>query len=181
MKKLILGLFSLITVSCFAQNSDQVKLTQEAAGSIIKNTMASFTQSVSFAYKKGISYKQFRSNLLNGGQAIAEADGVLQSAYNYLSSGSTKEDILRNDDGKAITDLFRVAANTASKNPEGLITNDGSALFGGKVASSDAAARAAGGGCRWYQFWCHVQAFANWVVDHATEILQIVCAFIPQC
>jgi hypothetical protein len=184
MKKLILGLFSLITVSCFAQSAavtaDQKSITPEQGKEILVNTMANFTKGVSFAYTKGVTYKQFKSTLCGASKPIAEGDAMLLAAFNYLSTGATKEDIIREDNGKAVYDAMKYSYNIHAK---GIVAEpDGTELFGGKSITNSTVLAKNEAGCRWYQFWCHVQTFANWVIANwqtIKDILVVVVTLFP--
>ncbi len=184
MKKIILGLFTLLTINCFAQSSIQatsdVNLTKEQAKEIVGKTMASFTESVSFAYTKGVSYKQFRNTLCGIAKPNVEGDGMLLAAYNYLSKGTSKDDIIKFDDGNALIGAMKFSSGLNAKG--GIIQTDGAELFGGKtIANNTEAARVAADGCRWWQLWCHVQAFVGYVVDHWETINVIICLFTSLC
>ncbi len=183
MKKLILGLFSLLTITCFAQTSiqatDNSSLTREQAKEIVVKTMASFTQSVSFAYTKGVSFKQFKYTLCGTAKPNVEGDALLLSANNYLSTGVSKDDIIKYDNGNAVIDAMQFSSRLNAKG--GIIQTDGSELFGGESLKSNTENAKAAAGCKWYQLWCHVQAFVGYVVDHWDTIQVIICLFTNLC
>ncbi len=183
MKKIILGLFTLLTVNCFAQTSIQAtsdaSLTKDQAKEIVGKTMASFTQSVAFAYTKGVSYKQFRNTLCGIAKPNVEGDGMLLAAYNHLSKGTSAEDIIKFDDGNAIINAMKYSSGLNAKG--GIIQTDGSELFGGKTIANNTEAARVAAGCKWYQLWCHVQAFVGYVVDHWETINAIICLFTSLC
>ncbi|MEP7163220.1 MAG: hypothetical protein ABI741_00925 [Ferruginibacter sp.] len=167
MKKL---LFAMTLSCCYLLGIAQDNITAEQAKAITANTMANFTQSVSFAYTKGISLGDFRKKLCGKATPLDAGNGMIETAYSYLSNGVTKDRIIKENDGIAVAKAFRYLYDQHNR---GVASSDGSELFGGKenLANSQVA-RAED--CRWYQFWCHVQVFANWVVQNWPTIQQIL-------
>jgi hypothetical protein len=180
MKKIILGLFSLLTVTCFAQTSieatGQVELTKEQAKEIVGKTMAKFTEGLSYAYTKGVSYKKFRFILLGNAKPTTEGDGMILAAYNYLSNGVSKEDIIKFDDGKALINAMKFSSGLQSRG--GIIEPDGTEIFGVSSILNDSDAARAASGCGRWQLWCHVKEFVGYVVDHWETIAAIIRFFL---
>lgn len=174
MKKL---LFALALNCCYFFGTAQDKISAEEARLITANVMANFTESVSFVYTKGISLDQFRSRLCNKAVPVKAGDGMIETAYNYLSKGITKTQIVKENDGVAVANAFKFLSDQHNKG----IDTDGTELFGGKTALESAPVSKAAG-CKWYQFWCLVQDFANWVVQNwpvILEIINVVVGLIP--
>jgi hypothetical protein len=171
MKKLF---FVLSIVSyCFAGFAQQ-KITQDQAKSICAQQMAAFTRAVSGAYQKGSSYDQFQYALCGRSAVTTEGVNQLKVAYNFLTQGVSNDFIIKNYSGKEVAASMNYLSNLHSKG----IASDGSELFGGNTGTSNnALAKNADGGCKWYQFWCLVQEFANWVVDNWPVISQILLFF----
>ena len=169
MKKL---LFALLLSSCYFAGTAQTTITQDQAKSIAANVMAGFTKASSFAYSKGISLSDFKTKLYGKAVPVIAGNTIIEAAYGYLAKGTTTEQIIRENDGKAVASAFKFLLDQHNKG----IEPDGTELFGGKnVLDNTAGARVvAEGGCRWYQFWCLVQGFANWVVANWPTIAQII-------
>lgn len=166
MKKL---LFALALNCCYFFGTAQDKISAEEARLITANVMANFTESVSFVYTKGISLDQFKSNLCNKAVPVKAGNGMIETAYNYLSKGITKSQIVKENDGVAVANAFKFLLDQHKKG----IEIDGTELFGGKNALESAPVSKAAV-CKWYQFWCLVQDFANWVVANWPTIQQII-------
>ena len=163
---MVLGCFCLPGIA-------QDKVTDEQAKAIAANTMANFTQSVSFAYVKGISLKDFKIRLCGKAEPVDAGDGMIETAYSYLSNGATKDEIIKENDGIAVARALKYLSDQHNKD---VVSSDGSELFGGKENLQNSTIAKAEG-CRWYQFWCHVHDFADWVIDNWATI-QIIIDFI---
>ena len=164
---MVLGCFCLPGIA-------QDKVTDEQAKAIAANTMANFTQSVSFAYTKGISLGDFRKKLCGKAIPLDAGNGMIETAYSYLSTGVTKDRIIKENDGIAVAKAFKYLYDQHNK---GVVGSDGSELFGGKEnLASGVVAKASD--CRWYQFWCLVENFANWVVQNWPTIYQIIVVIL---
>lgn len=155
---------------CYLLGLAQDKVTPEEAKAITANTMANFTQSVSFAYVKGISFGEFKKRLCGNANPLDAGNGMIETAYGYLSNGYTKDRIIKENDGLAVGRAFKYLLDQHNK---GVVNTDGSELFGGKSLPNYGAVAKANG-CRWYQFWCHVHDFAEWVVQNWPTILAIL-------
>jgi hypothetical protein len=185
MKKLFL--MSMFALSLLVVNAQKIitseNFTKEQAKSLAVNVMASFTESVSFAYKPGLSFDQFTANLYSSGvetpPIVAEGNQMLQLAYKYLSRGYTKSSILKLDDGKAVASTL-IYLN--SQRSDETIKTTGSEIFGGRsFAENSTIAGKASAACHWYQFWCHVQNFVTFVVDHWSTISVMICQLANIC
>ena len=171
MKKL---LFAIALSCCYFAGTAQTKITAGEAKSITANVMANFTDAASFAYTKGISLGEFKTKLCGKAVPVSAGNGMIETAYGYLSKGITKSQIIKENDGVAVAYAFKFLSDQHNKG----IEPDGMELFGGKNALESApVAKAAG--CKWYQFWCLVQDFANWVVANWPVIVQIITFFFP--
>lgn len=171
MKKLLLVLS--VWICCI--NANAQKITYEEARSICAKEMAGFTKAVTGFYKKGMSYDQFQSVLC--GKAIPTTEGVnqLKAAFNFLNQNTAADYIIKSYSGKEIAASMNFLSNLHKKG----IESDGSELFGGTTGNANnALAKNADGGCKWYQFWCLVQEFANWVVQNWPTIAQIITFFL---
>ena len=166
MKKL---LFATVLSFLGLMGNAQEKITPEQARSIAATTMANFTESVSFAYIKGVTLDGFRKKLCGPATPNTVGEGMINTAYSYLVKGIRKDQIIKTNDGKAVASAMAFFVEQHKKG----ISSDGSEIFGAKDILEKATAREAGG-CRWYQFWCHVQVFANWVIDNWETIQQII-------
>jgi len=166
MKKL---LFAIALNCCYFLGTAQSKITAEDAKAITTNVMANFTESTSFAYTKGITLDQFRSKLCGKAVPVDAGNGMIEAAYSYLSNGISKTDIIKQNDGVAVANAFKFLLDQHNKG----IEPDGTELFGGKSALENAPVAKAPG-CKWYQFWCLVQNFANWVVANWPMIFQLI-------
>jgi len=167
MKKL---LFAIALQCCYFLGTAQTKITSNDARVITANVMANFTESVSFAYKKGISLEQFKTSLCGRALPLQAGYGMIETAYGYLSKGIKKDQIVKENNGVAVANAFKYFLN---QHKNGNVIADGSELFGGKEElANNPVAKAAD--CRWYQFWCLVENFANWVVQNWSVIYEII-------
>lgn len=168
MKKLFLV---LSIVSYCLTGFAQQKITAEQAKSICAQQMAAFTKGVSGSYKSGMSYDQFQYALCGRSAVSVEGVNQLRVAYDFLTQGVTNDFIIRNYAGKEVAASMNFLSNLHKKG----IVSDGSELFGGKTGTDNSAlSKNANGDCRWYQFWCLVQEFANWLVNNWPAIQQIL-------
>ena len=153
MKKLILiMLFNCGCLYSFAQSA----VTESEAKTITASLMASFTEKISFAYSKGISLEQFKANLLIKPTAFTEGNAMIESAYNYLSRSATRDQIIKEDNGKTVAAALRLLLKFQTKT----IEPDGSELFGGREAVRITEQRQ---GCRWYELLCHLMQLYMWI------------------
>ena len=168
MKKLFLV---LSIVSYCLTGLAQQKVTAEQAKSICAQQMAAFTKLVSGSYKNGMSYDQFQYVLCGKSAVSVEGVNQLRVAYNYLTQGVTSDFIIRNYPGKEVAASMNFLSNLHKKG----IVSDGAELFGGKTGTENTAlAKNSDGKCKWYQFWCLLQEFANWLEDNWPVIEQII-------
>lgn len=152
----------------------QTKITAEQARSICAQQMAAFTKAVAPSFQKGQTYEQFRFTLMGKAQPTVEGSEQLRVAYNFLLQGVTNEFILTNYKGVEIANSMNYLSGLNSKG----VVSDGSELFGGKTGVEGSFAKSANGPCKWYQFWCLTQEFANWVVNNWQTISQIIAIII---
>ena len=171
MKKL---LFAIVLNYCYFLGSAQTNISADEAKAITANVMANFTETASFVYTKGISLDQFKAKLCGKAKPVDAGNGMIETAYTYLSKGISKSQIIKENNGVAVANAFKFLLDQHNKG----IEPDGMELFGGKTALENApVAKAAG--CKWYQFWCLVQDFANWVVANWQVIAQIIAVLFP--
>src|SRR6476620_730698 len=151
----------LVMAAGFYSTQAQQKITSEQARSICAQQMASFTNVVAGAYTKGMTYDAFQYTLCGKLQPTVEGANQLKAAYNYLSAGTSSDQIIKTYSGREIAASMNFLLQSHNKGLE----SDGSELFGGKTGMINSTYKAAGG-CHWYQFWCLVQEFANWVINN---------------
>lgn len=172
MKKVFLGL--AILTYCLTGMA-QTKITPEQARSICAQQMAAFTKAVSGSFQKGSSFDQFQFALCGKFKPTVEGANQLRVAHNFLTQGVSNDFIIRSYNGKEIAASMNYLLNLHNKGFE----SDGAELFGGITATENSSlAKNAEGPCRWYQFWCLTQAFANWVVANWTVIAQIIATIM---
>jgi len=172
MKKVILF---LAVVSYCLNGLAQEKISGEQARLICAQEMAAFTKAVSGAYVKGNSYDQFKFTLCGKLQPTTEGSNQLKVAYNFIIKGASSDFIIKSYNGKEIAASLNYLYNLHQKGLE----SDGAELFGGTTGSSNSGlSKAAEGPCRWYQLWCHMQPFANWVVANWPVIREIIAVLL---
>jgi hypothetical protein len=158
--------FSMLFLSCFIHA--QQKLTQEEARFICAEMMANFTNAVSDNYKEGMGYEEFQASLCGEWQPVEEGKAQLEKAFSIIEKKTSKDEILKTYAGVEIAGSLRFL----SRLNEIGIESDGSELFGGKTESK--ADETGERKCKWYQVWCHVQVFANWVLQNWDQIRVIL-------
>ncbi|MEO8770274.1 MAG: hypothetical protein ABI402_09325 [Ferruginibacter sp.] len=170
MKKVLL----VLSILSYCLTGHAQKITKEQAQSICAQQMAAFTKAVSPAYKNGISFDQFQSTLCGKWLPTKEGGNQLRVAYNFLTQGVTNDFIIRTYKGTEVAACMKVLLDLHNKGLE----SDGSELFGGKTGV-DNNTYAKNADCRWYEVWCHLQEFANWVVANWPVIVQILMYLFP--
>ena len=171
MKKVLL----VLAIVCYCLTGmAQEKITYDQARLICAQEMAAFTKAVSPAYKKGFSYEQFRFTLCGKLQPIVQGTNQLRVAFNFLTQGVTNDFIIKNYKGKEIAASLDYLYNEHKKG----FDSDGAELFGGKTGGENTFLSKTEGGCRWFQLWCHMQPFANWVVGNWPVIKDIILTII---
>lgn len=166
MKKL---LFAMALSCCYFAGTAQTKISADEAKSICTNVMANFTERVAFAYTKGLTLEQFKTKLCGRAVPVNAGNGMIETAYGYLSKGISKSQIIKENNGVAVASAFKFLSEQHNKG----INPDGTELFGGK-SNLENAPVARDGGCKWYQFWCLVENFANWVVANWPVLQEII-------
>src|SRR4051812_23128230 len=104
MKKLF---FAIALSACSFVGMTQDKITEDFAKAVCANTMANFTASTSFYYSKGMTYDAFRKKLCGPATPVDAGEGMLKTAYNYLAQGITKDQIIKQNDGKSVAVAFQ--------------------------------------------------------------------------
>lgn len=156
---------------CYFLGTAQTTVTAEQAKAITANVMANFTERVSFVYTKGITLDQFKVKLCGKSVPGLPGNSMIETAYDYLSKGVTKDRIIRENDGVAVANAFKYLSDQHKKG----IEPDGTEVFGGKNNLQSAAVSKVAG-CKWYQFWCLVEEFANWVVAN-WAVIQVILVY----
>ena len=166
MKKLLIAI--VLHCCCFL-GSAQSKITEDEARDITAHVMANFTESVSFAYEKGMSLDEFKLNLCSKAEPAKEGNAMIETAYSYLSNGIGKENIIKENNGISVANAFKFLLDEHNKG----IESDETTLFGEKkyLENNDVAKAAE---CKWYQFWCQVHDFADWLVQNWPTIYDII-------
>jgi hypothetical protein len=149
--------------------------------------MASFVESVQPIYKTGMSYSTFKSSLLGKSATTitTEGDALLLKAYNYISNSTAINYILKNESGKELASAFRFVTlyNVENKSKKGDLV-----LFGnttGDTFPNDAILNRVQD-CRWYQIFCHLGNFWDWLNsdsngDGQTNLGGILDAIVTIC
>ncbi len=174
MKKLVFGLIA--TVMFGLVGNAQSKLTQEDVRLKLATTTSQFVEDCRGSYKKGMSYDDFIKAILQGGTTgptfpipTQEGQALMKSAYNYVSSGTTADEIIKTDNGKVMGDISVIVSNskTLTEAATKIFGNDiiSKTTFGQNIVSNRFAC------CKWLSdLW-------NWVWGHRDEIREILCAF----
>lgn len=173
MKKLIIILFSIfICVGSQAQKT--AAPSQETVKADLAKGMVTFVNAVKPLYKKGQTPLQFANYVCAPWKPTNEGLSLLSKAHEFIIKGASNETILTSYNGKEMASAVLYLKKVRDVNAK----SDGSELFGGKSGINDnlLASASAKEGCKWYQLWCHVQAFAQWVVDNWETIEKILFA-----
>ncbi|MEO7524165.1 MAG: hypothetical protein ABIT58_08730, partial [Ferruginibacter sp.] len=88
--------------------------------------------------------------------------------------GATNDFIIKNYRGREVADVMSYLLNAHNKG----IESDGSELFGGKTGIANNGLAKNDTGCKWYEVWCHLENFANWVVANWAVIAQIIATIV---
>ncbi len=167
MKKLLfLGAIICFVNFSFAQPK---KISKEEARFICAEMMANFTESLSPYYKEGISFDEFRSGLPGDVKPSKEATALLMNSFEMLVNKTERDVILRMYSGEEMAQALQYMYNVHKKGS----SSNGADFFGVSV-DQNREASVSGEDCRWFQLWCHVQEFANWVVENWSTIEQII-------
>jgi hypothetical protein len=148
--------------------SAQEKISMEEGRFFCAELMASFTQAVSEKYQAGMNYEEFQSALCGKWQPVDQGREQLKTAYLFLEKGVAKDDILRSYSGNEIANSLQYLAGL---NKRGNVS-DGAELFGGVTESIEG--EVSEQKCKWYQLWCHVKEFANWLVQNWEDVSAIL-------
>lgn len=146
----------------------QEKLSREEARFICAEMMANFTNSLSDHYEEGISFGEFQTRVCGEWQPVEEGKAQLETAFAYLEKRASKDEILKAYSGREIANSLKFLSGLHDNG----IQSDGAELFGGKTEAKEG--ELVERKCKWYQVWCHVQVFANWVVQNWQTISEII-------
>lgn len=151
-------LFAIALQCCYFLGTAQTKITADEARMITGTMMAHFTESVSFAFMISVPHLK----ILNSGYMARPFQQLQVTAWlkkhTYIYPRKSKEHIIKENDGVAVANAFKYLLD---QHKNGNVIADGSELFGGKDdLENNPVAKAAD--CKWYQFWCLVENFANW-------------------
>jgi hypothetical protein len=157
--------------SVIAQKRNQP--TQESIRIELSKGMVNFISSIKPYCKKGQSKQEFINYVCTPWKPTNEGSALLGKAYDLINTGVSNENILVSYNAKEMASAVIYLKKITNINSK----SDASELFGGKTGVNDnILARAANEGCKWYQVWCHLQGFAQWVVDNWDTISQILTA-----
>ncbi len=171
MKKLLLAVACICSAAIsFAQPKT---ISKEEARFICAEMMANFTESVAPYYKDGMSYDEFRTALPGDVKPTKEATALLMNSFEMLVNKTERDVILRMNSGVEMAQALQYMYQLHEKG----ISTDGAEFFGiskeqQREMSSDSTK------CRWYELWCNVKDFANWVIENWGTIQQIIIFII---
>ncbi len=175
MKKLLFGVMATVLFG-FIGNTQNI--TKEEARYKLAEGMASFVDGVKPAYKSGQTYVTFEKTILGSWKNTTEGSALLKKAYDFVSKGSTKDDILKQYSGVEMAGALALLEKVKAKNPR----TRGEELFGGTTgdfnpyANTQLAAK-----CAWYQIGCHLQALLDFINDNYTILCIVVSFFDINC
>lgn len=145
---LVLLLFGFVT-----QAQKQVVL--ESKNDVAK-AMSLFVENIKPAYQKGQTYGHFEKALLGNWKNTAAGTALLTKAYQYISKGFTKEQIVKEYIGQEFTN----ALNTSNNLKKTGFPSDGQELFGGTSKDSNSFIdKGAVATCKWFNLNCYISVF----------------------
>ena len=171
MKKLLLAVVFIYSVAIsFGQPKT---ISKEEARFICAEMMANFTESVTPYFKDGMSYDEFRSALPGDVKPTKEATALLMSSFEMLVNKTERDVILRMYSGVEMAHALQYMYHLHEKG----ISSNGAELFGiNKEQQREMSSNS--DECRWYDLWCKVKDFANWVIENWGTIQQIIIFII---
>ena len=180
MKKIMVGIFALVLCLSSFKGMAQTSYTPEQMLQHVKESMASFTSNVSFVYRDGMSVEEFK-NILCNGQPVAtrEGDDILNKSFDYLSRRLSFEEIVKSDDGLVFTKGLKYLYENRSS--EDIGENDAKKLFGENLLENPPSSAVGAKPCRWYDIFCHLGNFFDWLFAHWKDIFNIwkdICSLI---
>lgn len=149
MKKIALVIIALL-LSIFnsqAQNRNQEEIRRQLA-----QAMVDLTNSLILAFEKSDNVEEFKKTITGCWYRAIPREGndLLNTAYELLSNKTTKEEILKNYNGKEMALAVLYVDNLSNKE----VKTDGSELFGGITGDFNSYSNLVLGQCRWYQMCC---------------------------
>jgi len=154
-----LALVMLVSFSVNAQKLSQKE--QEQVKAELRNGMASFVEGVKAYYKNGTSYEDFRKSLVGKGETkmTEEGNAMLKKAFNYLSKGTSQQEIAAKD---SMIEIAAAAVFISQYNDEHKSSIGDSILFGNPtldtLSTNNLAVFNSAYKCRWWQLKCHLQS-----------------------
>ncbi|MEW5677400.1 hypothetical protein ABGT15_13900 [Flavobacterium enshiense] len=174
MKKLLFGFVVLLGMSVNAKEGNEEYIRSEFAKSTI-----SFVESVRPAYSKGITFETFKSKILTDEKGLTvQGNNLLKSAYGFLQNGASQEEILGKGNVKPMMEAFLFVKDFNDKNK----SDKGDLVLFGMTSGDDTNLKVAYRDCRWYQVFCHLANFWDWLVDNVDEIIMVYdtyCKIFP--
>ena len=177
MKKLLFGVIATVLFS-FIGNAQ--KITKEEARYKLAEGMFSLVDGVKSAYKSGQTYASFEKVVLGNWRNTTEGSALLKKAYDYVSKGATKDEILKQYSGVEMANALTLLEKVKAKNPK----TDGVELFGGTTGDYNPYANTSSqlvAKCAWYQIGCHLQALFDFIDNNYTILCIIVSFFDINC
>ena len=149
MKNLV---FSILAILLFGLNGNAQNKNQEALRLQLAQAMVDLTSSLNLAFENSENVEEFKKTVTSCwySQIPREGNDLLNSAYELLSNKTSKEEVLKNYNGKEMA-LAVLYINNLSKNG---IKTDGSELFGGTTGDFNSYSNLITAQCRWYQMCC---------------------------
>lgn len=157
----------------FVGNAQRV--SQEEARVQFAKTMVELVKDVSPYYKKGLSYNDFVIIISNGGTGpynpipTEEGNNLLKKAHDFLSKGTSSDEILRNYDGIELAKVSNLIKDTKTT------FEAGTKIFGEKFMKESKYSTDLQRTAAWPPKWL-VSAW-NWIWDNHEEIISIICMF----
>jgi len=176
MKKTFLILFSVLFFgSANAQKTGPI-VNKEEVRLVLAKGMTNFVTGVKPFYVKGQDQQKFVTQVCGTWKPTPEGNALLVKAYEFIVKAASPENIVSSYNGKEMAASVLYLKKVFDLNPN----SNGSELFGGKTGVSEKGVTtlAREGGCRWYQLWCHLENFANWIVKNWDVIKNILITLI---
>lgn len=175
MKKLLFGLIATIMFG-FVGNANEV--TKEQARKSLATSMSELVKDLTPYYKQGMPYDDFIKDILIGGTTgptfpipTQEGNSLLKKAHELLSSGFTTQNIIDKYDGVEMAAAAKLIQDSKTSYDAGV------KLFGEKFMKESKYGQDAQKMSKWPPKW--LGDVLTWIWDNHTEIITILCMFIP--
>ena len=151
MKKLV---FCILAILLCGYNVDAQNKNQEALRLQLAQGMVALTSSLNLAFENSDNLEEFKKTVTGCWypEITREGNDLLSAVYELLIKKFSKEEILKNYNGKEMA-LALLYIDNLSKNR---IKTDGSELFGGKTGDFNSYSNLIDAQCRWYQICCWI-------------------------